>query len=136
MMTAVVPRRPGFLRLLFRAGLLLVALALGGLAWDVWQLRGLQPPEDRTFEGFLRSGRQGSFLIDTPGDRLYWVAPPTKTLVRSPEPPVYAFNRAGLLVDWTPGTADQKGMMSDTPVRRRGAPAGLADARAWFRPGR
>lgn len=120
---------------LFRAFLVAALVVFAVLAWDVWQLRTLRPPEDRSFEGFLRSGRTGSFLIDATADRLYWIATSPSTVIRSPEPPVYAFNRSGQLIDWTPGTADQKGMMSDTPVRRTGKPADLSEARAWFRQG-
>ncbi len=126
------PRRAGCLRILFRAFLLVVALALGALAWDVWQLRALRPPEDRSFEGFVRSGRKGTFLIDEAAGRLYWVAPPTPTVVPCHEPPVYEFDRSGALVDWTPGTADRKGMILERPVTRSGSPATLVEARRWL----
>lgn len=126
------PRRPGCFRLVFRLLLILVAAVLGILAWDVWQLRTLRPPEDRTFGGFVRDGREGSFLIDEDVGRLYWIAPSPPTVVPYPQPPVYAFDRAGRLVDWTPGTGDLKGMMQDRPVRRRGTPATREEARAWL----
>ncbi|MBI3857404.1 MAG: hypothetical protein HY293_17085 [Planctomycetes bacterium] len=126
------PRRPGCLRILVRGALILFAAGLGVLAWDVWQLQALRPPADCTFEGFLRSGREGSILIDAAGDRLYWTARPAKTLIRYTDH-VYEFNRAGLLVNWTPGTGDGKGMLADAPVRKRGAPATLEQARAWMR---
>ena len=131
-MVAPAPRRTGCLRLLFRGFLILVALGLGALAWDVWQLRGLQPPDDRTFEGFVRAGRPGFLRIDREGDRLYWIVPPAKTIVRFSEPPVYEFNRAGRLVNWTPGP--EKGMILDTPIRSRGASATVEEARSWLRP--
>ena len=133
-MAQPAPRRSGCLKLLARGLLLLVALILGVLGWDVVQLRRLRPPDDRTFEGFLRNDRQGSLLIDHSGDRLYWIAPAARTVVRVAEPPVYEFDRSGRLVNWTPGTGDQKGMISDTPVQRRGAPATVEEARAWLRP--
>jgi hypothetical protein len=114
----------------FRGVLLLVALVLGALAWDVWQIRALRPPEDRTFEGFVRSGRQGVLMID--GDRLYSIAPHPKTVLPYPDPPVYEFNRSGELVNWTPGTREQKGMISETPVRPNGALASLEQVRAWL----
>ena len=119
-----------FLRAIF----VLVVLALAALGWDVWQVRALQPPSDRSFEGFVIAGRQGSFLIDAPGERLYWVAPPPKTLMSYPEPPVYEFNRSGELMNWTPGTEDHRGMLGSVPVLRQGVPAGLNEVRAWLRP--
>jgi hypothetical protein len=128
---APAPRRPGCLKLVVRGILLLVALGLGALAWDVWQLRGLQPPDDRSFEGFVRAGRQGSLRIDREGGRLYWTAPPARTVVRFSEPPVYEFDRSGQLVNWTPGP--EKGMIQDVPVRVRGAAATTDDARTWMR---
>jgi hypothetical protein len=121
--------RSGCLRGAFRAFLVLAALALGGLAWDVAQLRTLRPPDDRTFEGFVRSGRTGSLLIE--GDRLFWVAPPARTIVPYPEPPVYEFDRSGRLVNWTPQSGE-RGMLVDAPVRRRGSAATLEEARAWL----
>jgi hypothetical protein len=129
--TAAAPRRSGLLRLFIRGGLFLAALLLGALAWDVWQLRAMKPPPDRSFEGFVREGRQGSLLIDTAGERLYWIAPRPGMIVRNPAPPVYEFDRSGQLLNWTPGT--EKGMILDVPVRRRGAPAGMDQARAWLR---
>ena len=130
-MNSPAPRRGGCLRLLFRGALILVALFLGGLGWDVWQLRSLRPPQDSSFEGFLSDGRKGALMIDAAADRLYWVAPPARTIVRSSEPPVYEFNRAGALVNWTPG--NEKGMILDAPIRRRGTPATVDEARAWLR---
>lgn len=124
------PRRS----LLFRGFLVLVALVLGVLGWDVWQLRSLRPPEDRTFEGFLRDGRRGEILIDSAGGRLYWVSAFPRTVIRYSQPPVYEFDRSGKLVNWTPGTDDLKGMFLDVPVRRAGRPATEAEARAWLRP--
>jgi hypothetical protein len=115
---------------LFRAFLVLVALAIGALAWDVWQLRALRPPEDRSFEGFVRAGRQGSLLIDAPHRRLYWVTS-MKTILPYSEPAVYEFDRSGALVNWSPGTSE--GMILDAPVRRSGAPATLGEARAWLK---
>ena len=108
----------------------MVALALGALAWDVWQLRRLQPPEDRTFEGFVRAGRPGSILIDAPHRRLYWVTA-MRTIVPYAEPAVYEFDRSGALLNWSPGTSE--GMILDEPVRRSGKSATLEEARAWLR---
>ena len=131
-MVAPAPRRPGCLRRLFRGLLVLLALGLGALAWDVWQLRGLRPPDDRSFEGFVRAGRQGTFRVDREGGRVYWIAPPARTVVRFSEPPAYEFDRTGILVNWTPGP--EKGMILDTPVRVRGTPATLDEARTWLGP--
>lgn len=130
-MISPAPRRAGCLRLLFRGALVLVALFLGGLAWDVRQLRALRPPQDSSFDGFVRDGRKGTLTIDSSGERLYWVAPWAKTIARSSEPPVYEFDRRGALVNWTPG--DEKGMILDAPIRRRGTPATVDEARAWLR---
>ena len=114
--------------------LLVVLLILGGgLTWDVLQLRALRPPEDRTFEGFLRAGRNGSLQLDPAGGRLYWIAPPRRTFVKYSDH-VYEFDRSGRLVNWTPGAEEQKGMILDQPVRRSGKPATMDDARAWMRP--
>lgn len=118
------------MKILFRAFLVLVALVLGALAWDVWQLRRLQPPDDRTFEGFVRAGRQGSLLIDAPGRRLYWMTS-TRTIVPYSEPATYEFDRSGALVNWSPGTSE--GMLLNVPVRRNGKPATFDEARAWLR---
>jgi len=126
-------RRPGCLRLLFRAALVLVALALGAIAWDVWQLRALQPPDDRTFEGFLRAGRRGNPVIDKEGGRLYLIAPYARTVVPRWEPPVYEFDRSGRLVNWMSSGDSTKGMLLDAPVRWRGAAASVDEARAWIR---
>jgi hypothetical protein len=121
-------------RILVRA-LLVVALAVFGvLAWDVWQLKGLRPPADPTFEGFVRAGRRGSLRIDAAGQRLYWVAGPPRTVVPYPEPVVYEFGQTGALLNWTPGTGDFKGMILDAPVRPKGAPATEEEARGWLRP--
>ena len=128
---AVPARRPGCLRLLVRGFLLLAALALGVVAWDVWQLRGLRPPDDRSFEGFVRAGRQGTFTLDRDGGRLYWTVAPAKTVVRYSEPPMYEFDRSGQLVNWTPGP--EKGMILDVPIRIRGTTATLEEARTWMR---
>jgi len=117
-------------------GFLVVALAVFvALAWDVWKLKGLRPPADPTFEGFVKEGRRGSLLIDSAGKRLYWVAGPPGTVMPYPEPVVYEFVQTGALLNWTPGTGDFKGMLLDVPVRRRGAPATLDEARAWLRAG-
>ncbi len=121
----------GCLRRLFQGFLLLVMLVLGTLAWDVWQLRALRPPDDRTFEGFVREGRRGTFRIEA--ERLYWTAPPAKTLIPYPDPPVYEFDRSGALVNWTPGTQGHMGMILEVPVRPRGKAAGLDEARAWLK---
>ena len=129
-MTQAGGGKTGCLGKVFRAFLAIVALVAGALAWDVWQIRGLRPPEDRTFEGFVRSGRTGVLMID--GDRLYSIAPHPKTVIPYSDPPVYEFNRSGELVNWTPGTKGQKGMMSETPVRPNGALASLEQARAWL----
>jgi hypothetical protein len=129
--TPPAPRGSRVLRFLVRGFLVLASLLLGALAWDVWQLRAMKPPRDRTFEGFVGEGRQGSLLIDAAGDRLYWIAPRPGMFVRNPEPPVYEFDRSGQLVNWTPGT--EKGMLLDVPVRRRGREAGVEQARAWLR---
>jgi hypothetical protein len=118
---------------LLRAVLLLLALGLGVLAWDVYQVRALRPPADRSFEGFLKAGRTPAGLrIDDLGARIYWIADPARTLLRYPQPPVYAFDRGGALVDWTPGTSDFAGMISGAPVIRAGREATLDHVRAWF----
>jgi hypothetical protein len=122
-------------KFLLRALLVLVAVALSVLAWDVWQLRRLRPPEDPTFEGFLRDGRVGSLLLDSSGQRLYWMTS-ARTVVQYSEPVVYEFGRSGALLNWTPGTGDFKGMILDAPVQRRGTPATVNEARAWLRPAR
>ena len=101
---------------LFRGFLILVALLLGVLAWDVWQIHGLRPPDDSSFEGFIRCGRSGSWLVDDAGKRIYLISAPAKTIVRFADPPVYEFDPQGLLLNWTPGTGDFKGMMLDAPV--------------------
>ncbi len=131
-MVAPAARRPGCLRRLFRGFLILLALGLGVLAWDVWQLRGLRPPDERTFEGFVRAGRQGTLHLDREGGRLYWIAPPARTVVRFSDPPTYVFDRSGRLIEWTPGP--EKGMLQSTPVRARGTPATVEEARAWLGP--
>jgi hypothetical protein len=114
--------------------LLLVVLVLGGgLTWDVLQLRALRPPEDRTFEGFVRAGRLGLLELDPAGGRLYWTAPPRRTFVKYSDH-VYEFDRSGRLVNWTPSAEEQKGMILDQPVRKSGTPATLEAARAWMRP--
>jgi len=114
--------------------LALVVLGLGVLAWDVWQLRTLRPPAERTFEGFLRAGRAPRGLrIDPVVARLYWIHGPAPTLVRYSRPVVYAFNPKGDLVDWTPGTDDFKGMISGAPVVQAGPDVTLEQARAWLR---
>jgi len=128
-----VSRRPGCLRLLFRAFLVVVALSVGMLSWDVWQLRALKPPDDRTFEGFLRAGRQGNPVIDKDGNRLYLIAPYARTIVPRWEPPVYEFDRSGRLVNWMPSGDSKKGMLLEVPVRWRGAAASVEEARAWLR---
>lgn len=130
---AVPARRPGCGRLLVRGLLILLALALGVLAWDVWQLRALQPPENRTFQGFVMDGRPGSLRIDRDRGRLYWIAPRARTVVRFPEPPAYEFDRSGRLVNWTPGTP--KGMLHDDPVHVRGDAVTVAEAAGWIQPG-
>jgi len=113
--------------------LLIVVLAvLGALMWDVVQLRALRPPEDRTFEGFVRDGRQGTLLLDAARDRLFWTAPPRKTFVKYSDH-VYEFDRAGQLVNWTPGPDGEKGMILDVPVVRGGKSATLEEARGWIR---
>lgn len=111
----------------------LLALGLGVLAWDVYQLRALQPPADRTFEGFARAGKAATLLrIDDAGGRLYWLTlPPKRVLVRDTAPPVYAFDREGALVDWTPG--GEPGMISGSPLYSRGRDATLETARAWLK---
>lgn len=126
-------QRPGCFKLSAWGLLVLFLVVFGGLAWDVWQLRALRPPGDRTFDGFIRAGREGTLLIDSAGDRLYWSAR-QKTIARYSEPVVYEFGRSGALLNWTPGTDDLKGMLLDAPVRRRGAPASVEEARAWLRP--
>ena len=121
------------MRIFVRTLLVVMLAAFGVLAWDVWQLKGLRPPADPTFEGFLRAGRRGSMLIDPAGERLYWVAGPPGTVLPYPEPVVYEFGRTGALLTWTPGTGDFKGMILDAPVRRKGTPATAEEARAWIR---
>lgn len=117
---------------LFVALLVVILATLGALGWDVLQLRALRPPEDRTFDGFVREGRQGALLLDGPGDRLYWTAPPRRTFVKYSDH-VYEFDRSGRLINWTPGPDGQMGMILDRPVRRNGTPATREEARAWFR---
>jgi hypothetical protein len=117
---------------LFGLAALAVAALLAGLAWDVAQLRGLRPPEDRSFEGFLAAGRKPSALrLDDAGERLAWTAPYPPTLLPHADPPVYLFDRRGRLIDWTPGS--EPGMLSGAPVPRRGREATLEQARAWLR---
>jgi hypothetical protein len=123
-------------KLLVRTFLVVALAVFAVLAWDVWKLKGLRPPADPTFEGFLKAGRRGSLLIDSPGRRLYWVAGPPGTVMPYPEPVVYEFGSSGSLLNWTPGTGDFKGMMLDAPVRRKGTPATVDEARAWLRAGR
>lgn len=119
---------------LLKIVLALIVLGLGLLAWDVWQLRGLRPPADRTFEGFLRAGRTPKSLrMDPVVGRLYWLHGAAPTLVPYSQPVVYAFDRRGDLVDWTPGTGDFKGMISGAPVVRAGPELTLEEARAWLR---
>lgn len=125
------PRRPGPFRWIIRAFLVLAAVAFGILAWDVWQLRLLRPPVDDRFEAFVRAGRTGSLSLDAPGGRLYWSAPPVRTVLRYSGHPVFVFDRAGNLVNWTPG-GDVKGMKVDVPISVRGAPATVEEARAWM----
>ena len=113
--------------------LLIVILAvLAALAWDVAQLRALRPPDDRTFDGFVRDGRQGTLFLDAAADRLYWTAPPRRTFVKYSDH-LYEFDRTGQLVNWTPGADEQKGMILDRPVRRSGRPATVEEARAWLK---
>lgn len=109
-----------------------VGLVAGALLWDVCQLRALRPPEDRSFEGFVRDGREGSLLVDRTRDRLYWTAPPRRTLVKYADH-VYEFDRSGRLVNWTPGDNALKGMILDRPVVRGGTSATVDEARAWIR---
>lgn len=130
-MTPPPPRRSGFLRFLIRAFLVLAAAAMGVLAWDVWQLRLLRPPVDDRFEGFVSAGRTGSLSLDAPGGRLYWSAPPVRTVMRYSGHPIFEFERTGRLVNWTPG-GDVKGMKVDVPVVARGTPVTLEGARAWM----
>lgn len=115
-------------------GSLAVALAVFAvLAWDVWKLKALRPPADQTVEGFVRAGRPlGSLLIDSAGQRLYWIAGPPGTVMPYPEPVVYEFGSSGELLNWTPGTHDFRGMMLDAPVRSKGKPATVDEARAWI----
>jgi hypothetical protein len=115
-------------------GALVVALAVfADLAWDVWTHKRLRPPAGQTFDGFVREGRKGTLLIDSAGQRLYWVAGPPGTVMPYPEPVVYEFGPSGALLNWTPGTHDFRGMMLDAPVRSKGKPATLDEARAWLR---
>jgi hypothetical protein len=119
---------------LLKVLLALIVLALGVVGWDVWKLRGLRPPPDRTFEGFLRAGRAPQRLrMDPVVGRLYWIHGPAPTLVPYSRPVVYAFNPKGELVDWTPGTDDFKGMISGAPVVQAGPDVTLEQARAWLR---
>jgi hypothetical protein len=113
--------------------LILFLVVAGALTWDVLQLRSLRPPEDRTFDGFVRAGREGSLLLDAAGGRLYWTAPPRRTFVKYSDH-VYEFERSGRLINWTPGAQEQKGMILDQPVRKGGKPATIEEARAWMRP--
>jgi hypothetical protein len=116
-------------RRLLKLALLLIVLGLGAVAWDVDQLRGLRPPPDATFESFSRAG---SYRIDE--SRIYWIAPPPRTILPHAAPPVYAFDRRGALVDWTPGA--EPGMRSGSPLRPRGREATREQARAWLTTGR
>lgn len=126
-------QKRGWFGTLVRLLLLLLLAAFGILAFDVWQLRALRPPDDRSFEGFVRAGRSGTLLIDAPGDRLYWISA-QKTVVPYSEPVVYEFGRTGELLNWTPGTDDLRGMIVPKPVRRNGTKATLEEARSWLRP--
>jgi hypothetical protein len=123
--------RPGPFRILIRIFLLLAAVAMGILAWDVWQLRLLRPPVDDRFEAFVAAGRTGSLSLDAPNERLYWSAPPVRTVMRYSGQPLFVFDRAGNLVNWTPG-GNVKGMKIDVPLSVRGIPVTLEDARAWM----
>ena len=114
------------MRRFLKAVLVLIVAVLGALAWDVWQLRSLRPPPDRSFEGFVRAGRASTSLLIDEG-RLYWIAPRPRTIVPHAEPPVYAFDRRGALVDWTPG--GEPGMLSGAPLRPKGRKATLDQAR-------
>jgi hypothetical protein len=117
--------------------LLLVALLLGLLAWDVWELRALRPPppEDASFEGFLKAGRRPTSLtLDVAGERLYWTALSARTVAPYSNTPVYEFDRSGRLLNWVPSGDFGKGMMADVPVRKRGSAATVEEARAWLRP--
>ena len=129
--------RPGCFRQLIRAAVWLFVLGIVGVigisAWDALQLRKLRPPFEQTFEGFVRDGRKGSFLIDAAVERLYW-STWQGTLTVYSEPVVYEFDRSGKLLNWTPGTDNFEGMMLRRPVRRRGEPATMEEARAWMRP--
>ena len=124
--------RMAAMRKCVKALFVLLALGLGVLAWDVYQLRSLRPPPDRTFDGLTRAGRAAtSFRIDDAGGRLYWIAPsPKRVLVRDVEPALYVFDRQGALLDWTPG--GEPGMMSGSPLRSRGRQATRDEARAWL----
>ena len=122
--------RMATVRRLVKIAFVLLAAALGAVAWDVWQIRSLRPPPDRSFEGFTRAGRAStSFRIDEAGGRLYWIAPRPRTIVPHAEPPVYAFDRRGALVDWTPG--GEPGMLSGAALRPRGREATPEQARVW-----
>jgi hypothetical protein len=122
-------------RWLLRLVLLAIAAGLGGLAWDVAQLRALKPPSDPTFEGFLRDGRvPASLRLEEINQTLSWTGRPPRTLLPHPEPPVYLFGRSGRLLDWTPGA--EPGMFSGAPLRARGQTVDLDRARAWLRPAR
>jgi hypothetical protein len=115
-----------------RTLLLAVVALLAGLAWDVHQLRSLRPPDDRSLDGFLAAGRRPSALhLDDVTERLAWTAPFPPTILPHADPPVYLFDRAGCLVDWTPG--GEPGMFSGAPIPRRGREATLEQARAWLK---
>jgi hypothetical protein len=111
----------------------LVVAFLGVMAWDAWKLRELRPPEDQSFEGFMRSGRKSHyFLIDREKNRLYWVTW-QNTIAPYSEPVVYEFECSGRLLNWTPGTSNFEGMMVQRPVLKSGVMATIDEARAWLR---
>lgn len=111
--------------------LLLIALGLGVVAWDVYRIRALRPPDDRSFEGFRRAGREATvFFIDDSRGLLKWIAPPARTLVPASAPPVYVFDRRGSLVDWSPG--EEKGVVSGEGIHRGGRRVTVEEAWAWL----
>lgn len=122
-----------FLRGALGVVVVLIVAFLGVTTWDAWKLRQLRPPEDQSFEGFLRAGRKSHFfLINGEKERLYWVTW-QNTIVPYSEPVVYEFDRSGKLLNWTPGTDNFEGMMVRQPVRKGGAMATIDEARAWIR---
>lgn len=110
----------------------MIALGLGAIAWDVWQIRSLRPPADRSFEGFRRAGREAKVVfIDDARGQLKWIGAPARTIVPAAAPPVYVFDRRGALLDWSPG--EEPGVLSGQAIHRGGRVVSIEQAWAWLR---